>query len=371
MNGTSVLRIAFLAAVLALAPSWATAAEGDSPPDAWVTTKAKIAVLTAVGTAGTNVNVDTVDGRVTLHGAVASDTDKQEAERAARKIDGVKEVRNLLEVIPPEKREEIAAKDDEIRTRVRRALEQDEELRESAVEIESVNKGTVLLSGRADSLSQHLRAIQVAKTVEGVTRVASEIQSPDAEADAEIFKDSKAKQGRTEEKGRGVLGAAGDAWMTSKVKTRLLAKPETPGMDVSVDTRDGVVTLFGTVPDEKTKTTVETEATKVDGVKKVVNQLEVVGKAQKEAVTDRDQEVEAAISTKLERDPALAGADVDVEVADGVARLTGTVKSAEARTKAKSLARGVEGVRSVEDEIEVRKSATLKLDLGEEEEEAE
>ena len=64
-------------------------------PDAWLTTKAKIAVLSAVGTAGTSIHVDTVDGKVMLHGKVRSDSEKKAAQDAARKIDGVTEVRNL------------------------------------------------------------------------------------------------------------------------------------------------------------------------------------------------------------------------------------------------------------------------------------
>jgi len=45
---------------LGVAPA---SAKTSQPPDAWLTTKAKIAVLGKVGTAGTSVHVDTVEGR--------------------------------------------------------------------------------------------------------------------------------------------------------------------------------------------------------------------------------------------------------------------------------------------------------------------
>src|SRR5207237_8609882 len=91
MGRSKWLSVAAMVASLALAPM---ARAKSQPPDSWLTTKAKIAVLGKVGTAGTSVHVDTVDGRVTLHGHVRDASDKEAAEKAARKIDGVKEVRN-------------------------------------------------------------------------------------------------------------------------------------------------------------------------------------------------------------------------------------------------------------------------------------
>jgi osmotically-inducible protein OsmY len=37
-------------------------------------------------------------------------------------------------------------------------------------------------------------------------------------------------------------------WITSATKMRLLADPRTPALDINVDTRAGIVTLFGIVP---------------------------------------------------------------------------------------------------------------------------
>ena len=39
-----------------------------------------------------------------------------------------------------------------------------------------------------------------------------------------------------------------DAWITTKVKTELMAKKDVPGIGVDVDTKDGVVTLTSTDP---------------------------------------------------------------------------------------------------------------------------
>jgi hypothetical protein len=53
--------------VLVLTVGFAAPA-GATVPDAWITTKAKLALLTTEGVSGTQINVDTILGRVTLHG---------------------------------------------------------------------------------------------------------------------------------------------------------------------------------------------------------------------------------------------------------------------------------------------------------------
>ena len=59
-------------------------------------------------------------------------------------------------------------------------------LKSSQIAVQSVNQGVVLLAGTATTLSAHLRAVEVVAGVPGVRRVASEVQSPDTLADAEI-----------------------------------------------------------------------------------------------------------------------------------------------------------------------------------------
>jgi osmotically-inducible protein OsmY len=45
------------------------------------------------------------------------------------------------------------------------------------VNVASVNNGVVLLSGKTDSLTEDLRAIENAYSVKGVNRVASELKT--------------------------------------------------------------------------------------------------------------------------------------------------------------------------------------------------
>jgi hyperosmotically inducible protein len=63
----------------------------------------------------------------------------------------------------------------------------------------------------------------------------------------------------------GVVDASRDVWITSMVKMRLMADGETLALDINIDTRDGVVTLFGMVPTAKVKDAAEVNVRKVDG----------------------------------------------------------------------------------------------------------
>jgi osmotically-inducible protein OsmY len=79
-----------LSSALALVLGAALAAPaGAAMPDAWITTKTKLALLTTEGVSGTAIHVDTILGKVTLHGKVRSAEEKAKAESIAKKIDGV------------------------------------------------------------------------------------------------------------------------------------------------------------------------------------------------------------------------------------------------------------------------------------------
>jgi hyperosmotically inducible protein len=158
----------------ALAAGLGTSAAADSP-DGWITTKAKIALLTAHDVSVTAVNVDTVNGAVTLHGKVKTEGEKERAAAAVRTVDGVKSVRNLLQVVPEGVRESVKVADDAIKKGVEDAIKANATLDD--VKVASVNNGVVLLSGKTTTLAEKLRAIELAWNVSGVQRVSSVIEA--------------------------------------------------------------------------------------------------------------------------------------------------------------------------------------------------
>jgi osmotically-inducible protein OsmY len=106
------------AAALVLASAVASLAA--APPDAWITTKTKLALITSDNVSARNVNVDTTNGQVTLHGKVASATEKAEAERLTKEIDGVTSVRNMLQVVTEPRSDSVKVADDNLKERVGR-----------------------------------------------------------------------------------------------------------------------------------------------------------------------------------------------------------------------------------------------------------
>ena len=343
------------AGALAFQLSLGAPALGADYSDPWLTTKVKAQLLTAEGVDGLDINVDTTDARVTLHGTAATAAEKAEAERLAKSVEGVKDVRNLIEVVPGSVADAVEAKDEDVEKRVKTALAADKALVGSAITVQSVNDGSVLLAGTAESLSAHLRALETARAVDGVRRVESEIQSPDRLADEEIWNDAPANQ--ADAATTRVGAAASDAWITSATKVRLMAAEQVSAFDVNVDTRGGVVTLFGAVPSAAAKTTAEAEAKKVDGVKSVKNQLQIVPASVAANVEQKDEQIQSTVKDRLGKRSELSDADIAVDVKNGVVRLTGSVASQSDRLAALTTARASEGVRSVVgDELRVERN---------------
>lgn len=66
-----------------------------------------------------------------------------------------------------------------------------------------------------------------------------------------------------------------DATITSQVKSRMLDNPNVAGTSISVETLNGTVMLSGFAKNNTEKTTAETIARDVNGVKSVKNQIVV------------------------------------------------------------------------------------------------
>lgn len=322
-------------------------------PDPWITLNTKISLLTAGGLDAMNINVDTVQGLVTLHGRVDTAEQKKEAEQIARKIEGANAVNNLLQVMPDSKKTELkSATDAETKDAIEKSLGADASLKDSSIQVASVNNGVVLLAGKAVSLTDQLRAIEVARSTPGSRHVASEIQGPSELFDAELWHDTA--EATTPADTSRSSSPIRDAWITTATKLKLLANDKTP-MSINVDTDNGVVTLFGTVESKESKAAAESEAMSIGGVKSVRNELQIVPAEQKQLVELKDDQIQTALVATLKTHPELSG--VNVEVKAGVARLTGKVKRQVDRLSAAMLARSTPGVHAVMNDLTVDSKA--------------
>jgi hyperosmotically inducible protein len=163
--------------VFAVVVLCATAApRAADTPDAWVTMKTKLALMTTEGIHTSDLHVDTVNGVVTLHGKVTTEAEKAKAADVAGRIDGAKQVKNLLQVVPKSQRDVVERSDDAIKKSVEAAFKANRRVNASGISVASVDKGVVLLSGKTKSLEAHLESVEVASAVRGVRRVSTEVQ---------------------------------------------------------------------------------------------------------------------------------------------------------------------------------------------------
>lgn len=111
---------------------------------------------------------------------------------------------------------------------------------------------------------------------ENVSQETSEAASAVGQSMENAASDASAATASAMDSASGAMNNAGqaidDATVTTKVKAALLADETVKGLNINVDTKDGVVTLKGNT-DTAQKTRAEEIAKTVEGVKSVENQL--------------------------------------------------------------------------------------------------
>ena len=113
-----------------------------------------------------------------------------------------------------------------------------------------------------------------------------------------------------------------DATLTSDVKAKLAADSTLPASAISVETKNGVVTLSGTVNSEAEKSRAEQIAKGVEGVKLVTNNLTVKPAT---VVISPDTKLKTDVTESLTK-YGITG--INVEVANGEVTLTGNIPRA-------------------------------------------
>lgn len=146
-----------------------------------------------------------------------------------------------------------------------------------------------------------------------------------------------------------------DSVMTTAVKAALLTEASLNSMDVMVETRKGEVQLSGFVDDPQQVARAEALARGVAGVKTVDNKL--VLKVGTTTVGNKldDTVVTARVKTAFSKDDGIKGADIAVETRKGEVVLSGFVDSGTQIDRAMILAKTIEGVQTVRNDLEVKK----------------
>jgi hyperosmotically inducible protein len=195
------------------------------------------------------------------------------------------------------------------------------------------------------------------------------------------------------------VNAIKDGWLVMKVHSEMVDEDVLNGSNIDVDVKNGVVTLQGTVPSEAARSRAVAVAKANDGVKNVVDQLKIgparagtmdraANKTENaaERAEDKAQRAGEKTANAAERaadktaaagrsagrsvddgwikskiyaqyladwNTVLNDSDIDVDVNNNMVTLNGTVKSAEAKTKAVSIAKATDGVKGVKDNLRV------------------
>lgn len=183
--------------------------------------------------------------------------------------------------------------------------------------------------------------------------------------------------GRAAEQMKGAATQAGeklaDSWLTTKIQAQFFADDDIKSRYITVKSRDGVVMLKGFVESDDARRQVLEITRNTDGVKQVDDKQLLVGRPATESFetasmpppapvattgvaaptpTD-DATVVSVIQAKYFLDPTIKARDIDVQAANGVVTLKGSVASETERQQALSLARSSAGVQRVEDYMTV------------------
>lgn len=142
--------------------------------DSWITAKTKIALFADSRVKGSEIKIETTQGLVMIRGKVDSDAVKQTAEGIAKGIDGVKSVKNELQVVAPSKREAMDDKDDAITARVNEQIAKDSHLKKAGIHAQT-NAGVVSLTGEVQDLMTSAQASWTAWQVPGVKSVKNDL----------------------------------------------------------------------------------------------------------------------------------------------------------------------------------------------------
>jgi hyperosmotically inducible periplasmic protein len=146
-----------------------------------------------------------------------------------------------------------------------------------------------------------------------------------------------------------------DSILTTRVKSALLGEPDMKSFDIKVETRSGEVMLSGFVASQGQVERALTVARGVEGVKSVLNKMDLKEGAASIGNTVDDSLITAKVKSALLADPGIKSLDIAVVTRKGEAQLSGFVDSQNQIDQAGAIARGVPGVVSVSSEMSIKK----------------
>jgi hyperosmotically inducible protein len=200
-----------------------------------------------------DIKIQSKDGVVTLTGSVSEESHKTLARETVAGVSGVKKVDNRLDV----KGQSLAAVNSDawLITKVKTSLLFHRSVSATSTEVDAQD-GVVTLQGDAASQAQKDLTTEYAKDVDGVKEVKNVMVVATPSEQAQTAGDK-----------------IDDASITGLSKMTLLYHRSTSGLNTSVTTKNGVVTLTGKAKNAAEKDLATKYVNDVNGVKSVKNQM--------------------------------------------------------------------------------------------------
>jgi osmotically-inducible protein OsmY len=245
----------------------------DGPPG-WITAQIQAKYFLSGDVKPWNIDVTTsAGGVVELRGEVESAQAKAEAVRLARAVDGVTRVEDRLRVRGAAQEqarqanahtavEEDDTSDAWLTTKVQSKYFLDPDIGGLDIDVTTEN-GVVTLSGDVSNAAERRQAIAIARNTDGVRDVRDQLQMNLTQRQSDA----------TGTRARTFGERVDDLWVTTKVQSQYFIDTAVKGHEINVDTRNGIVTLKGTVDTQAAKAAAEQIARDTRGVARVNNQL--------------------------------------------------------------------------------------------------
>jgi hyperosmotically inducible protein len=166
-----------------------------------------------------------------------------------------------------------AQSDAGVTTAVKSKLAADDTVKAYRIDVDTKDR-VVTLKGEVDTAAAKARAVELARTTDGVRDVIDGMVVATGATPTTGIDDEA--QRRAREAGRGAGNLVGDAGITAAIKTKMLADTTVSGLKIDVDTTDGAVVLSGNVNSAAERKRAVELARDTEGVKSVKDQLKIV-----------------------------------------------------------------------------------------------
>lgn len=207
----------------------------------------------------------------------------------------------------------------------------------------------VSLVGTVGSVAERDLAEQIAMSVDGITHVDNLIGLTDAIPSGVSNRNTRFRQ------------KVDDATITASIRSKLLWRAQTSGLEINVETTDGSVRVNGSVYDAEQKDLVVRAAADTAGVRAVKDDIVVfnqppitdVAKSTRAAISTRsnlpvsDTWIASRIESTFSLSPSVSHYNIQAAVREGVVELSGRAGTREGRASAIEIAEHTRGVRSV------------------------